>query len=162
MNTSASDITLIENLAYAVGKYKLALEGAEKALTDAQANRDTCDDRLSKAQVLLEHERERIGVKQFTLDDGGPYAGLTLKEAVLRVLEKLGGQPATSEEVFDQLRANGYLVESKYPGRSLHAALIGVNQVERVGRATYRWSDGSIDPNDMTPGGSPPRSKSRA
>jgi len=145
--TSVNDRTLMENLEYLMQRYETNLEEAEKALKEAEQGRDKCMERLSKARALLEHERERVG-EQLPLDDKSPYAGLTLREAALRVIKEKVGQPVTFAEIIATLRAHGYPIGSRYPGRSLHAALIGVQDVEKVATGTYRWRNDDPSANN--------------
>jgi hypothetical protein len=132
-----TDRAVLRDLEHLVTKYEGVLEEAEQALKKAEESRDICKDRLAKARSLLEYERERVG-KQIPLDDKSPYAGLALREAAVRVISSHSERPITSKEITETLQSHGYPLETKYPGRALHAALIGVDEVEKVGPGTYR------------------------
>jgi hypothetical protein len=75
--------------------------------------------------------------------ESGPYAGLSLREAVLAVLRERDGRKTNFRRIIETLEAGGYAINSDHPSRALHAALIGVKDVERVGKALYRWRNGT-------------------
>lgn len=129
----ANDQTLLENLEYAVKRARTDLQAAEESHKQLQ-------ERLSHATALLEFERKRIGTMVTT--QSGRYAGMALRRAIIEILRN-GVDVMTRQAVIDQLMRNGVTFESKTPGRAVHAALIGVEEVEKVD-GSYRWL-GEID-----------------
>lgn len=151
--TQATDGTLVENLKYLVNKHEQALADAEAKLKQAEEWRDKCKRRLDIVRELVQWEREdweRRG-KQLHLDDQSPYAGLRLRDAAVLVIKERAGRPITFREIVQVLAAHGYPgVERGHPGRALHAALIGVPDVEKVASGTYRWRGNKLGANDSS------------
>lgn len=143
---------LLQNLEHMVESYQSSLGEANEAVREAERQRGAWEERLKSAKSLLEFERERLG-GQLSLDSGSPYAGLTLREAALRVIKGRQGRATTLDEVVQVLREAGYRIETRFPGRALHAALIGVQDVEKVAPGTYRWrANGPSRSDEVTVG----------
>ena len=135
------DRTLIENLKYMVQKYQEDVDVQREGVRLAEERVRAAEDRLVKAQALLEFEAARLG-KQFRLLDENPYAGLTLRNAALKVIRRKSPKPVTFKDLETELTPYGYLKDTQYPSRALHAALIGAADVERVEPGTYRSKEG--------------------
>jgi len=138
-------VRYVENLQYAAERYHESLQEAEKTLAEAQRARDAWLDRLAKINALLEYERERNGA-QIRLDQDSPYRGLSTREAASEVIRRGGVKGTSIGEIIEVLKSNGYAFDTKYPGRAVHAALIGASGVEKV-NGRYQWRNGQNGAN---------------
>lgn len=117
---------------------------AKAKLGKAQAEFNVRDEQLKRA---IAHRTDLIGEFSEELEAASksPYAGLNLREAALRIIKGMRGEPITFQEIIDTLASRDYEIESKYPSRSLHAALMRADSAERVAPGTYRWLNGAQD-----------------
>ena len=135
----ADDRTLLENLEYVAKRAEQGVEAARKELTKQV-------DRLSHARALLDFERVRIG--KLAPAQNGRYSGLPLRDSIIQILKDEAGRYITREAIIDRLLRNGVAFTTKTPGRSIHAALIVVEEVEKI-EGRYRWRAGTGHMDDL-------------
>ena len=135
------DRVLIENLKYMVEKYQQAVETEKQNVKAAEERLKDAEDRLARGEALL-HFEARLLDKQFKLLDESPYAGLTLREAALKIIRRKAPRSVTFKDLESELSPYGYFKRTQYPSRALHAALIGAAEAERVEPGTYRSKEG--------------------
>lgn len=136
--TDTTDLTLMENLRYAVERCGAELEQAEEDVKRVEEKRDLVRRRLESYKELHEFENRQLG---HPLRDN-PYTGLTLREAALRILERKAPQPVSFSDFISELTPWGFFVGRDYPSRSLHGALNRTPEAERVDQGKYRWANG--------------------
>ena len=125
------------------------MEKAEADCKDAERRYHERRERLDHARAVLNYELARIGDK----GTSGRFTGATVRDAAVQVIREAAPHPISALAVWDRIKAEGCAVrETKYPGRSLHAALIHAEGVERVEQAIYRWQNGP-SPNRSEEGG---------
>lgn len=108
----------------------------EDALAEADEKRRKYQGQLDHARAVLEAEKERLGAT-----GQGRYSRMTLRQAALEVIKEAHGNVITPTALADKLRQEGCLIGSSAPGRVIHAALIGVQEVEKID-GSYRWRNG--------------------
>ena len=95
-----------------------------------------------------------------------PKGKRSMRGAVRKVIREAHGQPLHSTEILRRARALGANTAAKNPAAIIDLLMYAYKgegyPVEKTEPRTWRWAGDSINPKDMTPGGSPPRSKSRA
>jgi len=136
--------------------YENQVSAAEQELKAAQERLNRRRERLTAAQETLKDLREQFA-EETTRTETGRFAGMRLREAAVLVIKEAGGKAVALATIIQTLNANGYPFNTRYPGRALHAALIGVSDVEKPGGGTYRWRhsppDGSpTRPNEVAAG----------
>ncbi|MCI0441518.1 MAG: hypothetical protein L0177_20640 [Chloroflexi bacterium] len=136
-----SDREMFEALEKMVADYRDQVQEAEARVREAERLRDERAARLKKAQDLLSYERERIGVPLSAPASG--FRGLSLREAALKIIRENGGI-VSAEHLAGRLKEAGYVFGSA-PGRALHAALLGVAEVEKPYSGSYRWRGPRVD-----------------
>lgn len=137
--TDTTDLTLLENLRYAVERCEREFELAEVDVKRVEEKREEARRRLAVYKELQEFENKRLGRPL----DNNPYAGLTLREAALRILERKAPNSVSFMEFISELKPWGYFVGKRHPSRSLHAALMRASEAARIDQGTYRWVNGA-------------------
>ena len=139
--TETTDITLLENLLYGVQQWERLLEVAEADVKRAEESRGRAKERLERYHALYKIENERLGKPL----DGSPYEGLSLRDAVLKILERKSPRSVTFSTLISELKPWGFFAGTSHPSRSLHGALMRCTEAERIGQGEYRWFNGKAN-----------------
>lgn len=107
-------------------------EMAEQAFERARAQLAAAQKKVEIARNYYEMERDRLHPEARA---SSRFSGMTLREACLTIVGQSGR--ATIREIVDQLRAGGYELKTKFPGRAIHAALIRAPGVRKAGPGVY-------------------------
>ena len=95
--------------------------------------------RQEHAEALLEAEKERAG-PSLNIAIAGRFTGKTFGEAAREVVRDANGHEISADKIAEILRRNGVAMkEGQKPGRAIHAAFINADDIERTGRARYKW-----------------------
>ena len=111
------------------------VERSEAEWNQAEKKARECQEQLSHARALLEAEHIRIGP---AARHRGRYSGVPLRDAATEILRDALGVQMTAAAIHEELLANGGSLEGSSPGRAMHAALLGVSEIEKV-NGMYRW-----------------------
>ncbi len=142
--TTAEKQTLLENLLYLVRAYEGDVQDAEQKLSEAQTYLDGNRTRLEQAKALVADAEERFG-EELSVLASSPFAGLSLRDAAQQVIRGADGKALQDKEIIRRLVEQGFPFETEFPGRAIHAALIRVDEVQKVASGVYRWRNGKTN-----------------
>lgn len=131
--------TDIESLERTVKEYEKQAEEAREFFARAESQLRGADRDLKLARDFLEMERGRQSAS-----GESPFAGMVLSEALSSVLRQL--QRATAEQLIAAVKGQGWAFEKLPTGRTVHAALMHVDEVRKVAPKTYEISIGGVQP----------------
>jgi hypothetical protein len=149
MSTDSHYNSSMAGLSALVEKYAAQLVAADEKLAEAQRHRDQIATNLDRAKMLLEYEREQSGIRMGFVSS--LYYGLPVREAAIKLLQS-EGRPLSKQELIDALVQAGYVFESRYPGRALHAALIGADAVIQDSEGRLALADFKNNANEAARG----------
>lgn len=152
------------------GTIRNTLDELRSELEQIDARRERVLEAYKGLEALLALQSGGANPSLFTMpstnSDTKPKGKRSMRGAVMQVVKDAHGQPLHSKEILNRARALGANTSSKDPTAIIDLLMYAYKKdgyaVEKSAPRTWRWAGGSIDPKDMTPGGSPPRSKSRA
>jgi exonuclease VII small subunit len=128
------DLTPLEiSVRFYEGEVKNAREAVDRAQTRlAGAERD-----YQIAMSFLELERRRLSTSGPT-----PFSEMTLRDACVSIVRQKG--KATTKEIIEALEKGGLKLETEFPGRAIHTALMRAKEVRKVGPGTYESEQGRL------------------
>jgi len=118
----------LEELEESVAAYEREVADATRAVEAAKGRLTGAELHLRIAKDFLELERGRFAANS-------PLDGLGLKELCIRAIRDKGR--ATIKEIIEWLGSHGVKLDTKYPGRAIHAALMHATGVKKVAPRTY-------------------------
>jgi len=120
--------TWLEELEESVSRYEREVADATRAVDAVQTRLKTAQKHLEVAQNFLEIERQRFASEC-------PVERMTPKEACALAVQEKGR--ATIKEIIQWLEKRGVTFDTKFPGRTVHAALLHASGIKKVAPGTY-------------------------
>lgn len=118
----------LDRLEEIVRAYERETESAQQATKSAQDRLESAQRRLEVAKNFLDLERQRLARES-------PFGHMSVKEACILAIRDKGR--ATTKEIIGWLEQRGFKLETAFPGRAIHAALMHAPEVRKVAPGTY-------------------------
>lgn len=125
----------LEELEEIVSRYEREVKDAGHAAEMVQSRLAGAERDLSVAKNFLEMERRKFASRS-SLD------GMLPKDACTLAVREMGR--ATIKEIIEWLEKRGFKLETEFPGRAVHAALLHASEVIKVAPATYEMKQGRL------------------
>ena len=144
--TESQKRTALSSLEQLSAMYEQELEAATAKVQEAERERDRIARHFDNVKNVLDDQQARLE-SQISRTSNGKYAGHPLREVAIRIIKERSPNDVSLSTMNSELNMNGYVIESQFPSRSLHAALIGELKkknpsIEKTGSGTYRWRVG--------------------
>lgn len=125
----------LEDLEEGVSRYEREVEDAARVVDAAQTRLVSAQSHLEIAKNFLELERQRFASRS-SLD------GVSPKDACTLAVREMGR--ATIKDIIKWLEQRGFKLDTEFPGRAVHAALLHASEVIKVAPATYEIKQGRL------------------
>jgi hypothetical protein len=117
----------LDKLKATVDEYRERVADAERAVTAAETRLDGVRKDLQVAEHFLIMETAKVS-------NQSPRE-VPLGKAAAAIVEEKG--TVTIREIIETLEARGFRLETKFPGRAIHAALLHAPGVRKIAPGTY-------------------------
>jgi hypothetical protein len=118
----------LEELAQTVAEYEHRVEEARRAVELARTRLVGAERDFELARSFWELEKGKVSAES-------PLNEVSLKEACVRAVREKGR--ATIKEITEWLEIHGMRLDTNFPGRAVHAALMHASGVKKVAPGTY-------------------------
>jgi len=125
----------LDKLKTTADEYRHEVAEAERAVQAAQSRLDGAKRDLQIAENFLVMETERV-------TNESPFGQMPLGKAASAIVREKG--TATTSEIIAALEARGFKLETTFPGRAIHAALMHAPGVKKVAPGTYEAGQPSL------------------